>query len=242
MTEPHDDIHNRDPYVDDELVPFDVQGYSGNRGMWLLGLLFLAALILMFVLFKIYQPGVRDRDQAPQIAAADAPDKVRNEAAEMSENAEMDLEIYNAMNGESSDTPVKVTESSEQPASRPGSVEINVSEREPEPEVTISEPAPKPVITAPVVSAPTATSDSRHVVQLASLRSRSAAENTWNEFTQKHGAVLPKGSYMDIVRAEVPNKGTFYRLRLAGMTDKSMADRICSRLKSRNQSCFTTTK
>lgn len=240
MTEPHDDIHNRDPYADDELVPFDVQGYSGNRGMWLLGLLFLAALILMFVLFKVYQPGVRDRDQAPQIAASEAPDKVRNETAEMSEDSEKDLEIYNAMNGESSDTPVKVTESSEQPAERPGSVEINVSDRQPV--ETTPTPAPKPVIQTPTVTAPTTTVDSSHVVQLASLRSRTAAENTWNEFNQKHGSILPSGSYMDIVRADVPNKGTFYRLRLAGLTDKAAAERICSRLKSRNQSCFTTRK
>lgn len=245
MTVPHDDIHNRDPYADDELVPFDVQGYSGNRGMWLLGLLFLIALIFIFFLFKMYQPGVRDRGQAPQIAASEAPDKVRNEKVELSENSELDLEIYNAMNGESSDKPVKVTESSEQPADRPGAVEINVTgsdtfETASEPgSESVSEPTP--VVKTPTTTAPKI-GDSRHVVQLASLRSRSAAEDTWNAFNQKHSSILPRGAYMDIVRADVPNKGTFYRLRLAGLADKSTADRICSRLKSRNQSCFTTTK
>ncbi len=239
MTEPHDDIHNRDPYADDELVPFDVQGYSGNRGMWLLGLLFLLALIIIFVLFKIYQPGVRDRNQAPQIEAAEAPDKVRNETAALSEDSEMDLEIYNAMNGESSDKPVKVTESSEQPAEREGSVEISVAE--PTPIVSAPEPKPAPIVNTPTAPA-TTTADSRHVVQLASLRSRSAAEETWAAFNKSHGSILPRGTYMDVVRADVPNKGTFYRLRLAGLADKATADQICSRLKSRNQSCFTTTK
>ena len=239
MTQPHDDLHNRDPYADDELVPFDVQGYSGNRGMWLLGIIFLLALIFAFVLFKIYQPGVRDRDQAPQITAAEAPDKVLVENAG-SDGENQDLEIYNAMNGETNEGAVKVTESSEQPIKRPGEVQIEVTDRNAPKEPVIVAPAPVETAPKPVSSNPVG--DSRYVVQLASLRSRASAEDTWKEISTKHAGVLPSGSYMNVVRADVPNKGTFYRLRLAGMADKATAERVCSRLKARNQSCFTTTK
>lgn len=248
MTQPDSDIHKSDPYADDELVPFDVQDYSRSRGMWMLGVLLILALIAMFILFKVYQPGVRDRDQAPKIVASDAPDKVVNESAAGDNDNNMDLEIYNAINGERSDKEIKVTESSEEPVKRPGAVDINVTDRAQTLEPVEVTPAPKPIETvpsptpAPTSTITTQTGDSRHVIQLASLRSRSAAENTWADIQKAHGGELPRGSYMDVVRAEVPNKGTFYRLRLAGLADKTTADRICSRLKSRNQSCFVTTK
>lgn len=242
MTEPHDDFHKSDPYADDELVPFDVQDYSRNRGMWMLGLLLILALIVMFIIFKMYQPGVRDRDQAPKIVAAGAPDKVAAENSASGEDGNMDLEIYNAINGESGETEVNLTESSEEPVKRPGAVDINVTDRVQTLEPVEVPPAPQPIETV-VEPAPTTSSvDSRHVIQLASLRSRSAAEDTWNTIQKTHSSVLPSSAYMDIVRAEVPNKGTFYRLRLAGLTDKAAADRICNQLKARNQSCFTTTR
>lgn len=239
MSQPHDDFHKSDPYADDELVPFDVQDYSRNRGMWMLGVLLVVALILMFVIFKVYQPGVRDRDQAPKIVSTQAPDKIVNTDAGDDSDANMDLEIYDAINGGSSDKEVKVTESSEEPVKRPGAVDIEVKDRVQTLEPVEVPPAPKPIESKTITTSPI---DSAHVVQLASLRSRSAAENTWNDIQKAHGSVLPTGSYMNIVRAEVPNKGTFYRLRLAGLTDKATADRVCGRLKARNQSCFATKK
>jgi len=241
MTQGHDNQHQRDPYADDELVPFDVQGYSGKRGMWLLGLLGLVLLALIFFLFKAYQPGVRDRDQAPKILASGAPDKVAAENVDGAEDPNQNLAIYDAMNGESSDGEVTVTDSAEEPAKRPGSVTIDIKDRT-DTATTVKVPEPKPVVVPQPAPPVTSTADSRYVVQLASLRSRAAAEDTWSAIQSKHSGVLPNGSYMDIVRAEVPNKGTFYRLRLAGLSGKSMADQVCGQLKSRNQTCFTTTK
>lgn len=239
MTQPYDEFQKSDPYADDELVPFDVQDYSRNRGMWMLGVLLVLAVILMFIIFKVYQPGVRDRDQAPKIVSTNAPDKVVNTETGSDGEANMDLEIYNAINGESSDKEVKVTESSEEPAKRPGAVSIEVKDRVQTLEPVEVPPAPRSIETQPAITSAT---DSDHVIQLASLRSRSAAENTWSDIQKAHSTVLPAGSYMDIVRAEVPNKGTFYRLRLAGLENKASADRVCNRLKARNQSCFTTKK
>ena len=236
--------HHRDPYADDELVPFDVQGYSGKKGMWLLALLVVLLLILAVVLFRAYSSGFRDRTEAPKILATDAPDKVASESADG--ETPKDLAIYDAMKGEAETGNVTVTESSEGPATRPGTVQIDVKDRNSSSETNtdpIVTPAPKPVQTAPVATPPTISSgDSRYVVQLASLRTRGAAEDTWASIQSKHKAVLPQGSYMDIVQAEVPNKGTFYRLRLAGLSDKNLADRVCNQLKSRSQTCFTTSK
>jgi len=241
MSQEFEDQHQRDPYADDELVPFDVQGYSGNRGMWLLGLGVLFLLALLFFLFKAYQPGVRDRDQAPKIMASDAPDKVAAENNGDSKDPNEDLKIYDAMNGNSDDGEVTLSNSAEVPATRPGTVTIDVKDRNDPAPVTVKVPEPAP-IAVPTPAPVTTTGDSRYVVQLASLRSRNAAEDTWAGIKSKHSTVLPAGSYMDIARAEVPNKGTFYRLRLAGMADKNVAERVCSQLKARNQTCFISTK
>ncbi len=246
MSNEPDYVPQRDPYADDELVPFDVQGYSSNRGMWMLALAIFVLLLLGFFIFRAYSSGFRDREEAPKILAADAPDKV---VAEQSDTIEKDLAIYDAMKGESVDENVTITESAEMPIKRPGTVNIEVKDRNSAAESTGSTsaptpaPAPAPVVKSqPVTSPSVSTGDSRYVVQLASLRSRGAAEDTWSGIKSKHGSLLPQGSYMDIVRAEVPNKGTFYRLRLAGLSDKNMADRVCSQLQARNQTCFTTSK
>ena len=233
-------IPQRDPYADDELVPFDVQGYANRKGMWLLGILVLILLILAIIVFRAYSSGYRDRTEAPKILAADAPDKVVN--TEEGGEDPKDLVIYDAMNGESKTGEVNVTESAETPAERPGTVKIDVKERsEKTAETKPSTVTPTPS-TAQTSTTPVSSGDSRYVVQLAALRSQSAAEETWASISSKHSAVLPSGSYKDIVRAEVPNKGTFYRLRLAGLSGKDMADRVCNQLKARNQTCFTTSR
>ncbi len=242
----HPDYYRPDPHADEELVPFDVQGYSGKRSMWLLGLLVLALLALLFFLFKAYQPGVRDRAEAPKIIAEKTPYKVEPEDPGGEEVPNQDLEIYDALNGEGTEKEIKLTESSEEPVERP-SVNIEIKDRNTDETVTETVPAPRPVEAepAPAPSTPppvTTSGDSRHVVQLASLRSRESAEDTWNQVQAKHGTLLPSGSYADIIRADVPNKGVYYRLRLAGMADKGTAERICETLKARNQSCFVTLK
>ena len=245
MAQDHEEHYRPAPHADEELVPFDVQGYSGNKGIWLLGLMVLTLLAVLFFLFKIYQPGVRDRGEAPKILADKTPYKVEpdNPGGDVVPN--QDLEVYDVMNGTTTDATVKIADSAEEPMERP-LVDIEIKDRgdsgdSETPSETISETIPKP---EPVIVPPTSSSglDSRYVVQLASLRSQSDADNTWTQIQKKYSGVIPNGGYADIIRASVPEKGIFYRVRLAGMPDQATAKRVCDKFQSLGQSCFVTTK
>ncbi len=239
MTQDHEEYYRPDPHADEELVPFDVQGYEGRKGIWLLGLTVLVLLAALVFLFKVYQPGVRDRGDAPKILADTTPYKVEPESPGGEIAPNQGMEVYDVMNGTNKDGDVKMTEIAEEPMKLPGSVDIEVRDRvEVEtPTKTVSKPAP--VIVKPPVSS---TGDSRYVVQLASLRSQADADSAWIKIQKSHKAIMPSGSYADIIRASVPNKGIYYRVRLAGMADKAVAKRVCDQLQARKQSCFVTTK
>ncbi len=73
-------------------------------------------------------------------------------------------------------------------------------------------------------------------VQLAALRSRAEAETVWQKVSARHKDVLSGKSYR-IVTAEIPGKGTFYRLRVS-MGSAAAAKSVCSTLNQRNQACI----
>ncbi len=244
MSQEPNDYYRPDPHADEELVPFDVQDYSSRKGLWLLGLLVLLLIAALIFLLKVYQPGVRDRSDAPKIIAENTPYKVEPDNAGGEVTPNQDLEIFEAMNGKSGDGSAEIVESAEKPLKRPGEVAIEVKDSAPSTQDQTSRPVPTAVPDPRPTPAPVtnAVGDSRHVIQLASLRSQIAAQDTWANIQKSHGAILPRGSYADIKRAEVANKGIFYRLRLAGLADKATATRICEKLKTRNQTCFIATK
>ncbi len=42
----------------------------------------------------------------------------------------------------------------------------------------------------------------------------------------------------NVVRADLGDRGIFYRLRVTGIADKRQARKLCARLKKRGTSCF----
>ncbi len=95
------------------------------------------------------------------------------------------------------------------------------------------EPAPK-VEPAPVVAAP-ATSGER--VQLGAFRSNAEAEKQWQKIVRAHSSLL-KGKPHQVVRADLGDKGVFYRLRVAGFNDADAAKALCKSLSAKGQGCF----
>ena len=53
----------------------------------------------------------------------------------------------------------------------------------------------------------------------------------------KHRRLLSKHE-ANVVRADLGDRGVFYRLRVTGLDNKKQARRLCSRLKKRGTSCF----
>ncbi len=74
-------------------------------------------------------------------------------------------------------------------------------------------------------------------VQLSSQKHEDAAWSIWKKIQAKHKSLLRRHG-ADVVRADLGNRGIFYRLRVTGLDDKRQAKRLCSRLKKRGTSCF----
>lgn len=104
-------------------------------------------------------------------------------------------------------------------------------------------PAPAPAVAPPVpaavpAKAPPASGD--WLIQLGALRSAPDAEKEWNRIQRTHHDLLG-ALKSDVVRVELGEKGTFWRLR-AGPLSEQAARQMCADLKSRNQGCIIARK
>jgi Tfp pilus assembly protein PilF len=73
-------------------------------------------------------------------------------------------------------------------------------------------------------------------VQLSSAKEEKLAWGIWQKLKAKHKILEDKQAV--VVRADLGQKGTFYRLRLAGYEDQKSAASLCNKLKSRGLSCY----
>jgi len=151
-----------------------------------------------------------------------------------------DKEIYQVLNGTSTETIVKTVPVAEEPLPKP------VPEREkttkPAANVIIKNTeTTKPVQRKPVVVAPKPRSGN-YVVQVAALRSRSEAETMWNNLKGKMGGILTANHFSDIKRVDLGSRGIYYRLRVSGLANKTSANQLCQKLKAAKQDCIVTLK
>ena len=225
---------------DDEVhQPFDVQAQKGQYAQWkLLGALAFLILLALIVFF-VYQPGSRDRDDPIVIAPNKTALKIP--PAETPLDPIKDKTIYGAANG-TIDSPT-VTISPETPIQIPNSVNvIGANPSTPPPPVSSPQtpvaapPAPQPV--APSPPKPQYGTNGNNLVQVASLRSYEEAEATWNRITKKF--TFLRGQPYDIKRVDLNEKGVYYRLRIDGLSNTSTADAVCQRLQAGGQACFKT--
>lgn len=104
---------------------------------------------------------------------------------------------------------------------------------------------PKPVVVA-ATPKPAAGTDGENLpsvsspfaVQVSSQRSAAAAKQTYTNLTRRYGSILD-GKGVDIKKAVVSGKGTYYRVRIPAQS-RSAANSICSQLKARGGDCFVT--
>lgn len=108
-------------------------------------------------------------------------------------------------------------------------------------QITSPAAAPKaePAPAATTAAAPA--SGGAYVVQLMALREEAGAKNAWAALQKKHPSILG-GQALDIERADLGDKGTFYRVRAAGYATKAAAQSACTSLKSAGQDCIVKTR
>ena len=74
-------------------------------------------------------------------------------------------------------------------------------------------------------------------VQLYSARSRNGALAVWARLSAEEKDLLGSLTHR-VVKAEIPKRGVFYRLRVGPLADKAAARRLCGLLKGRGRACF----
>lgn len=98
-------------------------------------------------------------------------------------------------------------------------------------------PVPVAETPAPVVEKAAApASKGAYVVQLLALRDEASAKAAWTKLTQKYRSLGDHA--LDIEKADLGDKGVFYRVRAAGFTSRSAATSFCSDLKKAGQDCM----
>jgi cell division protein FtsN len=97
-------------------------------------------------------------------------------------------------------------------------------------------PAAAPVAAAPVTAAKPATGGA-FVLQIGAYKSQADADAAWKSYKAKHAALL-SGYSDDIQQADLGEKGTWYRLRVSGFSDREVASALCDRLKADGGACI----
>lgn len=93
---------------------------------------------------------------------------------------------------------------------------------------------------APVVAKPTpavtpaVTGGSR--IQLGSLPEKAAADRAVAKFTKDYAGML-SGAQLALVKAEIPGKGTFWRVQSQPL-ERAKAEKICSAIKAKGGACL----
>ncbi len=92
--------------------------------------------------------------------------------------------------------------------------------------------APKPVAAATKPAA-----SGGYVLQIGAYKSQADADAAWKAYKAKHAALL-SGYSDDVQQADLGEKGTWYRLRIGGLSDKEVATALCDRLKADGGVCI----
>ncbi len=100
----------------------------------------------------------------------------------------------------------------------------------------VAQAAPAATRTQPAAPAPAATASSEWSMQIASQPSAESAQATYQELARRYGSLLD-GRGVNIVRAEIAGKGTYYRVRIP-TSSRSDGIALCERYKAAGGSCF----
>ena len=105
-----------------------------------------------------------------------------------------------------------------------------------EAKVATAEPVPTSKA-APQAPVSVAAAASAFVVQIASYTDMAQAQDAWKKFSGQFSDVV--GTHApNYQTADIPGKGTYYRLRISGFDTKDAANAFCQQLKSKNHGCI----
>ncbi len=118
----------------------------------------------------------------------------------------------------------------------PSPVDDSGAESPTPPQKTESEKEPSEPEQEKTKEAKPADSDGPWQIQLLAARKKPAARSAWERLVKKYEAL--EGLSPVVVRADLGEKGTFYRLRASGFETRAEAAKVCARLKEAGQGCL----
>lgn len=75
-----------------------------------------------------------------------------------------------------------------------------------------------------------------YVLQIGAYKSDAEARDSWRAYKSAHAAAA--GYEPDIIKVDIPGKGTWYRLRVGSFASTADANVLCDKLKASGGSCF----
>lgn len=108
----------------------------------------------------------------------------------------------------------------------------------PKPEPAKPVPAkPEPAKPVPAKPEPAKAASGGYYLQIGAYKSETEALTAWKGYAAKHAGLL-NGFGPDVQRADLGDKGVWYRLRIASFPNKDGANALCDRLKAQGGACF----
>ncbi len=92
-----------------------------------------------------------------------------------------------------------------------------------------------------VAAAPMIAGNGPFVAQLAALQSEAAVQQAWRRLSSR-APELFASAHLDVERADLGQRGIYYRVRAGYFTDRSNAARFCDRIRQMGQDCIVTTR
>ncbi len=92
-----------------------------------------------------------------------------------------------------------------------------------------------------VAAAPTFAASGPYVAQLAALQSEAAVQQAWRRLSSR-APDLFAAAHLDVERADLGQRGIYYRVRAGYFTDRPNAARFCDRIRQMGQDCIVTTR
>jgi hypothetical protein len=123
------------------------------------------------------------------------------------------------------------------PASGPAAIPGAAASPQATPPQAVPAPAPPAPVAAPPPVPAAAASGGGYRLQLGALRSEEAARLEWERIHRANSDVLGKLTAA-WPRADLGERGVYYRIQTAPISDGATAERLCGELKRRNVACI----
>jgi hypothetical protein len=120
------------------------------------------------------------------------------------------------------------------PAATPDAAEQSALDPAPTPEMVAE--APVPLGPPQLAPTPHFVTDGPFVAQLAALQSEAAVDVAWRRLSSRAPSLF-SAAQLDVERADLGQRGIYYRVRAGYFADRANAARFCERIRQMGQDC-----